>query len=47
MYKCCSCGKIFPDDKEIPDTCSCGGGVVYANDQIHFDWMCEYDSDGF
>jgi hypothetical protein len=47
MYKCCSCGKEFDPNKYVPDTCECGGGVVEARDQNHFDWMSEYDSDGF
>jgi hypothetical protein len=47
MYKCCSCGKEFDPNRYVPDTCKCGGGVVEASDQNHFDWMSEYDSDGF
>lgn len=45
MFKCSVCEKEFEDDSV--NTCNCGGGVVFANDQDHFDWMNEYDSDGF
>jgi hypothetical protein len=47
MYKCSNCEKEFDPNKHIPNTCKCGGGIVIADDQYHFDWMTEYDSDGF